>query len=109
MIFAVDFDKTLYLGEYPGIDNNWNMPLINKIKHLQNFHPEYRWILWTCRNADDLEIAVSALRQFNIRWDAINDNLEQQKQLWGNNPRKVYADYYIDDKNLSIPDFLLTE
>ena len=67
MIFAVDFDKTLYLGEYPGIEDKWNMVLINKIKCLQELHPEYKWILWTCRNVEDLDIAVSALRQFNIR------------------------------------------
>ncbi len=106
MIFAIDFDNTLYLGNYPGIDNNFNLKLINKIIYLQHKYPESKWILWTCRNNYDLEIAVSSLRRFNIRWDAINDNVEEIKQQWGTNPRKIYADYYIDDKSTNIIEFI---
>ena len=38
---------------------------------------------------------------------AINDNLPERVEHWGNNPRKVYADVYIDDHNaggLMIPE-----
>ena len=31
--------------------------------------------------------------------DAINDNLPERIKMFGNNPRKVYADVYIDDHN----------
>ena len=34
-----------------------------------------------------------------LEFDAVNDNLEEMKQIYGNNPRKIYADWYIDDKN----------
>lgn len=105
-VFAVDFDGTLYLGPYPGISNEFNLPLINKIMEIQNSDVDTRWILWTCRNAEDLEIAISALRQFPIHWDAINDNIEEIKALWRSNPRKIFADYYIDDKSVTITEFL---
>lgn len=32
----------------------------------------------------------------------MNDNLEELKQLYGNNSRKISADLYIDDKALKV-------
>jgi hypothetical protein len=31
--------------------------------------------------------------------DAVNDNIEELKREFGNNPRKVFANVYIDDHN----------
>ena len=31
-----------------------------------------------------------------------NEPLPEQIKRWGNDTRKIYADYYIDDKNMTI-------
>ena len=33
--------------------------------------------------------------------DAINDNIQETKDYFGQNPRKIFADYYLDDRNIS--------
>ena len=35
-------------------------------------------------------------------FDAVNEPLPEQIKQWGNDTRKIYADYYIDDKNMTI-------
>lgn len=35
-------------------------------------------------------------------FDAVNEPLPEQIKRWGNDTRKIYADYYIDDKNMTI-------
>ena len=32
----------------------------------------------------------------------MNEPLPEQIKRWGNDTRKIYADYYIDDKNMTI-------
>lgn len=35
-------------------------------------------------------------------FDVVNEPLPEQIKRWGNDTRKIYADYYIDDKNMTI-------
>ena len=37
-----------------------------------------------------------------IVFDAVNEPLPEQIKRWGNDTRKIYADYYLDDKNMTI-------
>lgn len=60
-----------------------------------------RLILWTCREGDQLERALQWCYAHGLTFDAVNDNLPDHITTWGNNPRKVYADVYIDDRNAS--------
>lgn len=57
-------------------------------------------ILWTMREGKLLDEAVEWCRSHGLTFDAVNDNLAEVKARYGNNPRKVYADYYLDDHNL---------
>lgn len=98
-IIAVDFDGTLEDGAYPNIGTP-NMKLIHILKILKSKGCEL--ILWTCREGKELEEAVKWCESYNLHFDAINDNTERAKERWGNNPRKVGADYYIDDRNVGI-------
>lgn len=59
-------------------------------------------ILWTSRAGADLENAVEWCRLQGIVFDAVNEPLPEQIKRWGNDTRKIYADYYIDDKNMTI-------
>lgn len=96
-IYAVDFDNTLSIGEYKFPDTGKpNIPLIAYLIDRQKEGD--RIILWSCREGDDLAVAVAWCRNLGLTFDAVNDNDSKMKEAWGNNPRKVFADYYIDDR-----------
>ena len=60
-------------------------------------HGSYTF-LWTCRAGDALEKAVIWCREHQLEFDAINDNLPEIIEMYGNNSRKITCDFYIDDK-----------
>lgn len=45
-------------------------------------------------------MAVKWCERQGVCFDAINDNLREHIELYGGNSRKVYCDYYIDDKSI---------
>jgi len=95
MIIAVDFDGTLAETEYPRIIAP-NMALITYLRQKQLHGSEI--ILWTMREDEELMEAINFCKAYGLRFDAVNDNLETLKKRFGNNPRKVFADIYIDDR-----------
>lgn len=99
-IFAIDFDGTLYDKDtkFPEVmGGNWNLQLIDIIQKLQ-LNSLNRFILWSCRNESELKPAIDKLAQeFDLYFDAHNDNLTQVANRYGDNPRKIIADYYIDN------------
>lgn len=96
MIYAVDFDGTLCKECWPDIGRP-NNRLIKWLKEQKRNGHEL--ILWTLREGTDLTEAVDWCKCHGLVFDAVNDNLERMKQQYGNNPRKVHADVYIDDRN----------
>lgn len=96
MIYAVDFDGTLCKECWPDIGKP-NKTLIKWLKEQKRNGHEL--ILWTLREGTDLTEAVDWCKCHGLVFDAVNDNLERMKQQYGNNPRKVHADVYIDDRN----------
>lgn len=94
-VIAVDFDGTLCSNEWPYIGEP-NKELIDWIKTVRD---KNKFILWTCRTGQQLTDAVNWCADQGIYFDAINDNLDEQIKIYGNNPRKINANYYIDDKN----------
>ncbi len=96
MIYAVDFDGTLCESKWPGIGRP-NHELIEYLKNEQANGAKL--ILWTMREGDYLKEALDWCDGLGLHFDAVNDNLEEQQKYYGNNPRKVYADWYIDDHN----------
>lgn len=98
-IFAVDFDGTLCKNAWPEIGE----PKTEMLKHIKKLRQDgHEIILWTCREGDDLEKAVSWCADQGLTFDAVNDNLERIKELFGGNSRKIVADFYIDDKALPV-------
>lgn len=96
VIIAVDFDGTLCHGNWPDIGEP-NIRLINKLLKLQR--KGYKIILWTYREGEPLHQAIEWCKEFNLVVDAINDNLPEIKELYGNNSRKISCDIYIDDRS----------
>ena len=95
-VIAIDFDGTLFETDYPTIVSP-NLGVIDAAKWCKECGDKL--ILWTCREGPELEAAVEACRNYGIEFDAVNDNLPELKEKWGNNPRKIAADEYWDDKN----------
>lgn len=94
-ILAVDFDGTLCTDNYPEIGEP-NIYLINFLKEcLDNGD---KLILWTCRCGELLMDAIKWCRDQGIVFDAVNDNLPEIKKKFDGESRKIFANWYIDDR-----------
>lgn len=96
-IIAVDFDHTLTVdGEFPNIGR----PNTRLIQYLINCRKHgIKVILNTMREGEILDHAVEWCKAQGLLFDAVNDNLPEMQMLYGNNPRKIAATWYIDDHN----------
>lgn len=96
MIYAIDFDGTIVENRFPDIG-----ALIPEaeafIRVLRNNGD--KWILYTMREGQYLDDALSFLAEHSLSPDAANDNLPEMCEFYKNNPRKVFANVYIDDHN----------
>ena len=103
LTIAVDFDGTLCEFAFPGIgeQRRSHKMLMSKLIQLRN--EGHKLILWTNRGDNDeypvLTEAVEWCRNKGLVFDAVNENLPNQKKLSGYSP-KVMADIYIDDRAL---------
>lgn len=101
-IIAVDFDGTLVFNNYPTISN----PNLDLVYFIKDNRDKYTWILWTCRQGTALKNAIDYMRlKFGIEFDYVNANTIEKIDEFGDT-RKVYADYYIDDKNCHLNTFI---
>lgn len=100
-VVAVDFDNTLFETVYPRIFDPI-LPVIDYCKMLQ----EQGWvlILWTCREGKDLVNAISACERVGLKFDYVNENEPERIKAFGNDSRKIGADFYIDDRALNVND-----
>ena len=93
-IIAVDFDGTLVKNEFPEIGEiNWFV-----WEAVQKAQAEgKKIILWTSRTGAMLDNAVDFCTRHGLKFDAVNDNIDEVKAL-GWDARKVFATMYIDDR-----------
>ena len=105
-IYAIDFDGTIVQNKFSDIGPA-NPEAIEFIKEVQDRGD--KWILWTMREGVHLEAAIAWLKSRGLHPDAVNDNLPELKELYGNNPRKVFANVYIDDHNAGGLNFYRSE
>lgn len=98
MIIAVDFDGVLCKDEFPQIGPPISLN-ISLIKRLAEKGHEI--VLWTCRVEKQLEEALVWCEEQGLVFAAVNDNAPSNKakyaSVYKEQPRKIYADYYIDD------------
>lgn len=94
-IFAVDFDGTITKhSRYPNLGEA-NTEFITWLKKQKE--DGVKAILWTCRTGQLLQEAIDFCERYGLTFDAVNDNLPEIKEKFGENPRKVFAHKYIDD------------
>lgn len=98
-IIGVDFDGTLAVtkGTYPRIQG----PIQEIIDYVKSEQAAGAYlILITMREYNELEDAVAWAKEQGLHFDAVNDNLPQMKEFFGNNPRKIFCNEYLDDTNI---------
>ena len=102
MIIAVDFDGTIVKHKYPSIGKE--IPFaIKTLKLLQE--KGHQIILWTYRSGKELDDAIQFCKKKGLTFHAINNNFEDE-EYDNSYSRKIYADIYIDDRNLlGIPEW----
>lgn len=95
-IIAVDFDGTLCENKWPEIGRpNWDI-----IRYLRGRQEDgAKLILWSCRSGEKLEDAVDWCIKRGLVFDAVNENLPESIEHFGEDTRKIYATEYIDDKS----------
>lgn len=98
-IIAVDFDGTLCENKYPEIGEP-NMELIDFLMNCQLNGDKV--ILWTCRNEEQTKAAVDWCSEKGLVFDAVNENLPEIITEFGEDTRKIFANVYIDDRNVSL-------
>ena len=97
MIIAIDFDGTIVTNKSPAIGE----PIPGAAENIRSLAVDGHYIIInTCRSNDDAIAAVNYLRREGIPFDAINDNHPGHVVQYGNNCRKIYADCYVDDKQV---------
>lgn len=103
-IIAVDFDGTIVEDRFPDIGEPYHT-VIDMLCYLKQ-RDDLKLILWTCRtdnneNEKYLTEAIEFCSNHGLEFDAINDNIQETKDYFGQNPRKIFANYYLDDRNIS--------
>lgn len=101
MIIAVDFDGILCEDQFPAIGKP-NYEMVSFVRELIDQGHEV--ILWTSRVEDRLQEAVDWCGDYGLRFCAVNEAAPSNLAKYPTNPRKIYADIYIDDHN---PNFVV--
>ena len=104
MKIAVDFDGTIVEHKYPAIGKERPFA-IETLKALSD--EGIKLILWTAREGDLLEEAVTFCKNRGLEFYAVNSSVPEEDLFHDRNrTSKVLADIYIDDRNLGgIPDW----
>ncbi len=97
MVIAVDFDGTIVEHRYPQIGQD--IPFaIETLKELQK--QDNKIILWTYRAGEYLDEAVDYCQKRGLHFYAVNSNEPDEEFDARFSSRKIYADVYIDDRNI---------
>ena len=98
-VYAIDFDNTLAYTRFPEIvAPNKKIVAFTRALKAQG----HKIILWTSRAGEDLTAAVEWCKAQGIVFDAVNEPLPEQIKRWGNDTRKIYAEFYIDDRAMNV-------
>ncbi|MDR2806274.1 MAG: hypothetical protein LBB85_11700 [Dysgonamonadaceae bacterium] len=97
MIIAVDFDGTLHTGEYPAI----GAPAPYAAEIMQQLAEDGHYIIiWTCREGDYQTDMVNWLVEHKIPFNRVNNHAPGVVKKYGFASRKIFADVYIDDRQI---------
>lgn len=98
-VIAIDFDGTLFETQYPTILSPRKDVIDRALEEQRN---GAALILWTCREGDHLRAALDACKEQGLVFDAVNESLVEWVDAWGNDPRKIGATEYWDDRAIPV-------
>lgn len=102
MIIAIDFNGTICSQSWPaiGAEVPGAAAAIRKM-----YDAGHVLILWTCREDESLLEALAWLAERKLFrcFSYVNGNCINASALFGTDPRKVGADWYVDDKAVGCP------
>lgn len=94
-LIAIDFDDTIVDSDFPKIIRL--RPHAKRV--MERIKAEGGKIaIWTARS--DLRPVVEFLDRLEVPYDHINESFTCQLEFFGCDARKIFADVYIDDRNL---------
>lgn len=101
LVFAIDFDGCIVSNEWPAIGEpkQHMVDFMRRIKELG-----HTIIIWTCREGESLREALEFLDAHQIPYDYANENCPERIKQFGNDCRKIGADFYIDDRMIGADD-----
>lgn len=96
---AFDFDGTIVEDSFPNITKlrPYAKEVINKFSAMGG-----RVLIHTCRTGELEQDVIDFLEKEGIHYDTINANHPEMQAMYGNDPRKLGADLYIDDKGYKV-------
>lgn len=103
LVFAIDFDGTICENKYPEIGKPIQ-PIIDFCKNMKA--DGHKLILWTCREGKLLAKAIVWCFEHGLLFDAYNANLPERIEQYGTDPRKIGADFYVDDRSILIKELM---
>ncbi|WP_456441429.1 BT0820 family HAD-type phosphatase [Psychroserpens sp.] len=96
LVIAIDFDGTIVEDAYPKVGKA-RIFAFETMKRLQE--DGHRLILWTYRSGSKLDDAVQFCKENGITFYAVNQSFPEE-QYDNSVSRKIYADIYVDDRNI---------
>lgn len=105
-IISIDYDDTIVYADYPNIGTikPHAREVINNL-----YNQGHTIIIWTCRSGDHEQMAAMYLRDMGVKFHHINENHPENIVQYDSDSRKIFADIYIDDKQLGgLPESWLT-
>ena len=104
-VIAVDFDGVINTAEYPKVQEECNDSAY--VTLMEASQRGCAIILNTCREGQALLDAINYCLRWGFPIDRVNDNTPDNIAKYGSNSRKVYADIYIDERQVGgLPDWV---
>lgn len=102
MTIAIDFDNTIANTDESVIRHPRIVGLVDHAKEvIQQLHDDgHLIIINTCRHAGNLQLAQDFLDENGVYYDLINANDPNFIKNSKRDTRKIFADVYIDDRNI---------
>ena len=97
LILAIDFDGTIVVAQSDFVPRT----LMSNVKEVINWAYDRGCyvIIWTCRADEMLKPMIEFLNVNGIKYHSINENYPKIKFKPS---KKIFADYYIDDRSFRI-------
>lgn len=96
-IISIDYDDTIVYADYPevGVLKPYAREVINQL-----YNEGHTIIINTCRSGDHQQMAAMYLHDMGIKFHHINENHPDNIAMYDSDSRKIFADIYVDDKQL---------